>query len=106
MGERLTLEERRLLLKVLRRVDEQAWGTAVGLACGLGLFLATNLLVLEGGQPLGPTLGLLRYFLPGYSVSFGGSLFGFVYGFVLGYGVGRTIGALFSRLIARLQGDR
>ena len=69
---------------------------------GLGLFLATNVLLLAGapdGGAVGPTLGLLRYFLPGYTVSFVGSLIGFVYLFVIGYALGRTVGTLYNKLV-------
>ncbi len=84
------------------RLNARAWGIAGGLVLGLGIFLATNILILEGapeGQPVGPTLGLLRYFFPGYSVTFVGSLIGFVYCFVVGYAVGRVVGSLYNRLI-------
>jgi hypothetical protein len=85
--------ERRLL-----RLNARAWGIAFGLALGVGLFLATNVLLIKGGDVVGPHLGLLGIYLPGYSVSFVGSLIGFVYMFVIGYGLGRLIGEVYNRV--------
>jgi hypothetical protein len=78
------------------RLNARAWGIAVGLLFGVGLFVATNVLVLKGGPTVGRHLGLLSAFLPGYRVTLGGSLIGFSYGFVIGYGVGWTIGRVYN----------
>jgi hypothetical protein len=85
--------------QAIRRLNARAWGISVGLICGLGLFLATNLLILRGGPNVGQHLGLLRAYFPGYSVTFVGSLVGFVYTFVIGYGLGRVIGTVYNKLV-------
>jgi hypothetical protein len=87
------------LRDAMLRLNGRAWGIAFGLLFGLGLFIATNVLVLKGGPIVGPHLGLLRIYLPGYSVSFVGSLIGFVYMFVIGYAIGRVIGIVYNRMI-------
>lgn len=86
------------LERKLLRINARAWGIAFGLAMGLGLFVATNILVLRGGDVVGPNLSLLGIYLPGYRVTFLGSLIGFVYMFVIGYGFGRVIGAVYNRI--------
>jgi hypothetical protein len=78
------------------RINARAWGISTGLLLGFGLFFATNLLVLRGGEHVGQHLKLLSIYFPGYSVTFVGSLIGFVYAFVLGYAVGRLIGWVYS----------
>lgn len=83
----------------IRRLNARAWGIALGLLFGGGLFAATNILVLKGGPRVGQHLELLSVFLPGYSVSFAGSLVGFVYLFVIGYGVGRIVGGVYNWLV-------
>ncbi len=88
-----------MLRRVLLRMNEQGWGIAMGLLLGIGLFIATNVLVVRGGETVGPHLGLLAFYFPGYRVTFVGSLIGFVYAFVVGYGLGRTIGAVYNRLV-------
>lgn len=85
----------------LLRINARAWGISFGLVLGTGLFLATNVLVLKGGEVVGPHLSLLGVFLPGYRVTFVGSLVGFAYLFVIGYGVGRLIGEVYNRLAGR-----
>jgi len=89
-----------LLQTAIRRLNARAWGIAVGLLSGLGLFIATNVLVLRGGIDVGKHLSLLSAYFPGYRVSFGGSLIGFVYAFVIGYGLGRLIGSVYNWLAA------
>jgi hypothetical protein len=85
----------------LLRLNARAWGIAAGLMLGSGLFVATNILVLKGGSVVGPHLGLLGVFLPGYRVTFVGSLIGFVYMFVIGYGLGRLVGEVYNRIAHR-----
>ena len=85
-------------LNTLLRLNARAWGIAVGLLFGLGIFLATMVLVMKGGKTVGPHLALLGQYLPGYRVTWLGALLGFVYLFVIGYGVGRIIGAVYNAL--------
>ena len=87
-----------MLQTALRRLNARAWGIAVGLLLGFGLFMATNLLVVQGGPNMGRHLNLLSVYFPGYRVSFLGSLIGFVYAFVIGYGLGRLIGITYNWL--------
>jgi hypothetical protein len=89
------------------RLNARAWGLTGGVVMGLGLFGATIILLLQGapdGQHVGPTLGLLGFFLPGYSVSFLGSLIGFVYMFVIGYALGRSVGTVYNKLVQGFPG--
>jgi hypothetical protein len=83
------------------RLNARAWAVAMGLLFGGGLFVATNILVLKGGDVVGPHLGLLGVYLPGYRVSFLGSLIGFVYAFVIGYALGRVVGTVYNSLAHR-----
>ena len=103
MADQLTLEEEQALRKTILRASEQGWGIATGLLLGLGLFLATIVLVIKGGPNPGPHLSLVRIYFPGYSVSYLGSLIGFVYAFVVGYGVGRVIATVYNRLTAGMR---
>jgi hypothetical protein len=103
MTEQLTAEEQRALRKTIVQIHEQGWGIAFGLLFGLGLLIATNVLILKGGETVGPHLGLLGLYFPGYSVTVIGSLIGFVYAFVLGYGIGRIIATIYNRLTATMR---
>lgn len=98
-----TSEEERLARAVLR-LNGGVMGFAFGAATGLGLFLATNWLVLKGGDPVGPHLSLLSQFFLGYSVTFVGSFVGLAYGFAFGYAVGWLIARVYNGVILLKQG--
>lgn len=103
MSTELTDAERQALNRTVLKIHERGWGIAFGLVLGLGLFAATSILVLKGGPVVGPRLGLLQLYFPGYRVSFIGSLIGFVYAFVLGYGIGWVIARIYNRLTVRMR---
>ncbi|HVF40922.1 MAG TPA: hypothetical protein VM939_13560 [Gemmatimonadaceae bacterium] len=86
------------LRTTLLKLNARAWGIALGLLFGIGLFLATIVLVMRGGPAVGPHLSLLGVFLPGYSVTTAGAFIGFVYAFVIGYAIGRIIGSVYNAL--------
>jgi len=88
----LPVESRRRLA----RVNARAWGIASGLLLGLGLVLATLILLAKGGDVVGPHLGALSIVLPGYSVTPLGACIGFVYMFVIGYALGRVTERLYA----------
>jgi protoporphyrinogen oxidase len=76
------------LTEVFLKLDRVALGLSLGLTSGALLFLATLALVLKGGAHVGPTLGLLGQYFPGYTVTATGSVLGLLYGFVSGFVVG------------------
>ena len=55
--EQLTAEEQRRVGMALVRLNERGWGIVFALLAGLGLFSATLMLVIRGGQTVGPHLG-------------------------------------------------
>ena len=79
-------------------LNAKAVGLALGLICGLGIFLATNWLILKGGHPVGPHLSLLNQFFLGYRVTFLGSLVGFAYGFAVGTISGAFISWIYNKI--------
>lgn len=83
------------------RLNDTILALVLGLMTGLLVFVATNWLVIKGGDPIGPHLALLSQFFPGYSVSFLGSLVGLAYGAVLGAVAGWSIAAVYNRLAFR-----
>jgi len=74
--------DKAILMAAFARVDPLALAVALGSICGLMLFLATAILLLNrtaiDGHP-GPHLALIGIYLPGYEVSWKGALFGGVY---------------------------
>ena len=94
-------------LGVSTPIHVPSFAAAAGLFFGSTLFLATVWLVLKHaeGEPLGPHLGLLRYYIPGYSVSFGGAAVGLVWVFVLAAVAFALVGWVYNRLHARTGGE-
>lgn len=81
----------------LVRMHGNAWGFALGTLLALGLFAATNILVMKGGEDVGQHLGLLGNYFPGYDVEFfPGSFVGAVYAFVIGYVTGRVVCGVYN----------
>ena len=78
-------------------------GLALGLILGLGIFVATNWLVIKGGERVGPHLILLSQYFIGYKVTFLGSLIGAAYGFALGTICGALMGWIYNRIVAFRQ---
>ena len=87
------------LQQALHRLNARAWGIAFGMVAGGGLFIATVVLVMRGGENVGQHLGLLRVFFPGYSISYAGAIIGFIYAFVVGYAFGRLVGSAYNFLV-------
>jgi len=87
------------LAQVFLRVDRVALGLAAGVVGGMGLFVATLALVLMGGPVVGPTLGLLGQYFPGYSVTTLGSVIGLFYGCITGFVVGWLFAALRNAIV-------
>lgn len=91
--------------EVYARFDEVALGSAFGAVAGLGLLLATTVLVVWGREPIGPNLSLLGNFLVGYQVSWSGALVGFVEGAIGGFAFGWLM-ARMTNLVLRYEERR
>lgn len=102
-------EIERLVETRLLRVNALSFGIVAGLAAGLGLFLATNWLVvkagIKGGHAVGPHLSLLGQYFLGYRVSFAGSLIGFAWAFACGLIIGYAGSRLYNA-VAQLRHRR
>jgi hypothetical protein len=88
-----------VVLTRLLRLNASVCGLLTGLLAGLAVFIATNWLVLKGGNVVGPHLSLLSQFFIGYRVTFLGSLIGFAYAFVWGFLGGFFISWMYNRLV-------
>jgi hypothetical protein len=90
----------RLLLQTFARLDAKALGVAVGVWSGSTIFATTIFLLIKGGSPIGPTLGLLSQYFSLYTVTWGGSIVGFAYGLVFGFLIGWSIAFLRNLLVS------
>lgn len=81
------VKDHEILSAVFAKMDVPAMTVAAGMLCAVGLFLATAVLLLQTvpeDYPVGPHLSALAEYLPGYSVSWPGTVVGAVYGFIAG----------------------
>ena len=88
-----------LLKRAVLRLNANILGVVMGIIAGLGIFVATNFLILKGGAVVGPHLALLGNFFPGYRVTFLGSIIGFGYGLLSGYVAGFIIATIYNQVV-------
>lgn len=89
--------ERVLLGRATARLRASILATAFAIIGGTGLFVATAWLLVQGGEVVGPHLGLLGIYFPGYTVSWPGAFVGFFYGAITGGGMGWAIAWFYNR---------
>src|SRR5262245_5008085 len=80
-----THELEEALVYTFRKLDRLAFGVSLGLTLGLILLAATLALLLKGGDVVGPRLGLLAQYFPGYRVTALGAVLALIYGFAAGF---------------------
>ena len=90
----------RMIVESLAKLDGVALGVSLGVLFGLLMFVATNILILKGGDVVGPNLSLLEQYFIGYDVTFSGSVVGLIYGGFLGFACGWLIAALRNFVVA------
>jgi hypothetical protein len=96
------LPEEKLFSGVLL-LNAKVVGLTLGMIFGLGVFVATNWLVIKGGERVGIHLILLSQYFIGYKVTFLGSLIGAAYGFALGTICGALIGSIYNKIASFRQ---
>lgn len=90
--------EEEALERAVARLRGGIMAVVFGLTAGSGLWLATVWLVLRGGKNVGQHLKLLKYYFPGYSVSWVGSFVGFFYAALVGAVLGFSLAWIYNRL--------
>jgi protoporphyrinogen oxidase len=90
-----------LLREAFARYDAMALGGAVGIVAALGLLFATAVLLLRGGDVIGPNLSLLGHYLWGFEASWRGALTGAIEAGVAGFGLGFVLGKSINWLVER-----
>ena len=78
------------------RLDPTALAVALGTVTGLGLFIATVVLLLRQGSQVGHHLARLGYFLPGYQVTWPGAFVGLVEAALVGAALGAFLASAWN----------
>ena len=85
--------------RVVAKIQGGVLAMVCGLIGGLGLFIMTVWLLLEGGPQVGSHLQLLSNYFIGYSVTWPGSLVGLFYGALTGAVLGWTVGFIYNKVV-------
>lgn len=102
---RFSAEEWQSITDAVARLRASVMALVCAALTGTLLFIATIWLVIRGPAPgereIGPHLGLLNNFFPGYEVSVIGAVVGFLYGALLGAILGWVFSIVYNRIAAR-----
>jgi protoporphyrinogen oxidase len=90
----------KVLIQTFAKLDKFAFGTAVGLVCGLAILLSTSWLIIKEGEVIGPNLQLLGQYFIGYTVTMKGAFIGMAYGFLWGFAFGWLFAGLRNLCLA------
>ena len=89
VADRLEAQEDEVIEVAFARLDPLALGVAIGTVSGLGILVATAILLLKGGTVVGPNLSLFKNYLFGFEVTWMGAFIGLLeagfWGFLLGF---------------------
>lgn len=94
-------EDRRQLEVAIAKMRAGVMAIVFAMVSGVGLFLATAWLVLQGGVDVGRHLRLLGQYFPGYSVTWGGAVLGLLYGAVVGGIIGWLVSTIYNKVAGR-----
>ena len=89
----------KVVLSRLLKLNSTVLGLVTGIIAALVVFIATNWLLIRGGDVVGPHLALLGQFFIGYEVTFPGSIIGLVYAFPAGFLVGYCVARLYNSVV-------
>jgi hypothetical protein len=92
----LEIEE---LHRAVARLRASVMAVVFGGVGGTGLFVATVWLLIRGGPVIGPHLGLLGEYFPGYHVTWPGAVVGFFYGAVTGALLGWSVAWVYNLVV-------
>lgn len=99
----LTAAERSSEIDKHLRLNSRGWSVTLGLLGAVALGGATAALVARGGTQVGPLLGRLEIYFPGYSVSYAGAAIGAAYAFACGWVLGQIVSAVYNFAVARAE---
>ncbi|WP_303286357.1 hypothetical protein [Marinobacter sp. SS8-8] len=101
--EHFSEDEWKAIGQAIARLRASVMAVTFGTVGGLMLFVATAWLIIlgptGGSEHVGPTLGLLANFFPGYSVTWSGAVVGAFYGALSGAIAGFVLAVIYNRIV-------
>jgi hypothetical protein len=96
-----TTDEVRTIRATVARLRAGIMALVFGVAGGTTITIATLWLVIQGGEVVGPNLGLLSNYFRGYTVTWIGSIVGFFYGALVGALFGWAMAWIYNKVASR-----
>lgn len=94
VGEAIEESEEKVIEVAFAKIDPLALGVAVGVVSGLGIFMASAILLLKGGPVVGPMLSLLGNYFLGFDITWAGAFLGLLETGLVGFAVGALAAGL------------
>ena len=94
VGEAIEEYEEKVIEVAFAKIDPLALGVAVGVVSGLGIFMASAILLLKSGPVVGPMLSLLGNYFFGYDITWAGAFLGLLEAGLVGFAVGALAAGL------------
>lgn len=85
------------------RLNARTWSTTFGALLAIALGGTTAVLVARGGAEVGPLLGQLALYMPGFSVTWAGAALGAAWAFALGWLLGQVMALVYNASVARAE---
>jgi hypothetical protein len=82
------------------KIRTMALSVVCAMIGGVGLFVMTAWLLIQGGPDVGQHLQLLSNYFYGYTVTWWGSVVGLFYGALCGGVVGWAVGTIYNKVVA------
>ncbi len=85
------------------RLNGRTWSRTFGGLLAIALGGTTAALVIRGGEEVGPLLGRLALYLPGFSVTWSGAAFGALWAFAVGWVLGQVMALVYNASVSRAE---
>jgi hypothetical protein len=84
--------------QAIARIKTNVLAIVCAIIGGVGLFVMTAWLLIQGGPHVGEHLKLLSNYFIGYSVTWWGSVVGLFYGTLCGGAIGWAVGTIYNKI--------
>ena len=96
-----SVDEQMIIRRAVVRMRARIMSIVFGMVGGLGVWVATAWLLIRGGTNVGGHLILLRNYMPGFTISWGGAFVGLFWGVVFGAVIGWVFAWIYNQVVER-----
>jgi len=96
-----SFDEQTIIRRAVVRMRARIMAIVFGMVGGLGVWVATAWLLIRGGPNVGLHLSLLRNYMPGFGISWGGAFIGLFWGALFGALIGWVFAWVYNQVVER-----